>query len=399
MKAAGFKRVACALMAVVTAVTVTGGPIGRISASADTLDDLQSKYNALEQKQEALKNSLDAAQEKIDEQQKKQDKLEEKISLTQQQISVLNSQISKASAEIEKNEKEIAEKQKEIKATYKLFKERVKASYMSSDPSMLGVLLGAENLSDFIMRTELIRRVSQYDKQIVTKLKKDQKALESAKKELEKDKQTLQSAKDKLTAKQADLNSAYSKSEAAMQTLEKDQQMYKENKEEIERQMAQAEKEIQAAIAAAQKSGGGSGGGSGKYTGGRFTWPCPGYTNITCGYGWRTWDDGSSEFHKGIDISSGGIYGASIVAAASGTVLIAQNYNSNGYGCYVVIDHGGGLSTLYGHASTVVASPGQKVKKGDVIAKVGSTGWSTGPHLHFEVRKNGQHTDPMAYLK
>ncbi len=399
MKSAGLKRLVCVLMAAVTAVTITGVPIGRISASADTLDDLQSKYDALEKKQEALKDSLDEAQEKIDEEQKNQDALQEKIDLTQQQISVLNSQISKATAEIEENEKEITKKQKEIKETYELFKERVKASYMSSDPSMLGVLLGAEDLSDFIMRTELIRRVSQYDKQIVTKLKKDQKALEQAKKELEEDKATLQSAKDKLTAKQADLDVAYQDSEAAMQTLESEQQMYEENKEEIERQMAQAEKEIQAAIAAAQKRNSGSGSSSSKYTGGQFTWPCPGYTNITSDFGYRTWSDGSSEYHKGIDISSGGIYGASIVAAASGTVLIAQNYNSNGYGNYVVIDHGGGLSTLYGHTSIVLVSAGQTVKKGDVIARVGSTGWSTGPHLHFEVRKNGTPVSPWTYLK
>lgn len=398
MKRIRIKSIVCAVTALAAALAVTSSTVADISVSAGTLGDLQSKYDALEQKQRALKDSMNDTQDSINEQQAKQDKLQEKIDLTQSQISVLNAQISKAEEEISDNERQIAEKKKEIKKTYALFKQRMRASYMASDPSMFGILLGAESLSDFIMRTELVQRVSAYDKKIVDSLEKSQKALEAAQKELEADKATLQSAKDKLTAKQADLNAAYSKSESAMQTLESEKRLYAEHKEEIERQMAQAEREIQAALAAAQQSSG-SGSSSPKYDGGRFTWPVPGYTNITSGYGWRTWDDGSREFHKGLDISQGGIYGARIVAAASGTVVIAQNYNSNGYGNYAVIDHGGGLSTLYGHTSVVLVSPGQKVKKGDTIARVGSTGWSTGPHLHFEVRVNGQHTSPWSYLK
>lgn len=124
---------------------------------------------------------------------------------------------------------------------------------------------------------------------------------------------------------------------------------------------------------------------------GKFTWPVPGYTSVSSYYGKR-W----GRMHKGIDISRSGIYGASIVAADSGTVTVAGT-SSSGYGKYIMIDHGNGYVTLYGHCSKLLVSKGQKVRKGQVIAKVGSTGRSTGPHLHFEIRKNGSHKNPLSY--
>lgn len=396
MNKINIKCIMCAVVAVVIAFSVTGSGSVTLKASANTLSDLQNKYAALEKQQQALKNELSDTQNSINNQQAKQNALEKKISIIQSQVWNLNLQISRVNEDIKLKQNKIIQKQAEIKVTYEKFKERMRAAYMSSDPSMIGIILGAEDISDFIMRTEMVQRISDHDKQIVDQLKAAQKELKAAKEGLEQDKGSLQKAKDILTAKQSDLDAAYAQSETAMESLEESKKDYMANKAEIDRQMEQADREIQAIIIASQKD---NDSGSSKYTGGRFVWPVPGYTNISCYYGWRTWDDGSREFHKGMDISQGGIYGASVVAAASGTVLIAQNYNSNGYGNYVVIDHGGGLSTLYGHNSKVVVSAGQTVKKGQVISKVGSTGWSTGPHLHFEVRKNGVHTNPLPYLK
>ena len=113
-------------------------------------------------------------------------------------------------------------------------------------------------------------------------------------------------------------------------------------------------------------------------------------------YGYRIHPiTGKRKMHTGVDI--GGAYGADIVAASSGTVIIA-GYNAGGYGNYLVVDHGGGVTTLYAHASMLCVSKGQQVSRGQVIAKVGSTGMSTGPHLHFEVLINGAHTNPMNYI-
>ncbi len=133
-----------------------------------------------------------------------------------------------------------------------------------------------------------------------------------------------------------------------------------------------------------------------QYGGGTFTWPVPGWYRISSEYGPRTSPIfGKTEFHTGIDIPAA--YGESVLAAADGTVITAGWVR--GFGNTVIISHGSGLSTLYGHNSSVTVSVGQSVRKGDVVAKIGSTGYSTGNHLHFEVRLNNSHTNPWAYLK
>ena len=133
-----------------------------------------------------------------------------------------------------------------------------------------------------------------------------------------------------------------------------------------------------------------------KYTGGRFAWPVPGSQRITSYYGYRIHPVyKTKKFHTGIDVGAG--YGLAIVAAGDGVVTMATT--NGGYGKCVIINHGSGITTLYGHCSTLLVSVGDKVTKGQTIAKVGSTGVSTGPHLHFEVRVNGSTTDPLQYLK
>nr|WP_243238528.1 M23 family metallopeptidase [Merdimmobilis hominis] len=127
-------------------------------------------------------------------------------------------------------------------------------------------------------------------------------------------------------------------------------------------------------------------------------WPVPGYSKITSDYGWRF---NNTDFHTGIDISGPNIYGKQTVAVADGTVAFVQTTYTpgRGYGKYIIVDHGGGITTLYGHNSAILVSVGQKVTRGQALTQIGSTGWSTGPHLHFEVRVNGKHVNPWTYLK
>ena len=136
----------------------------------------------------------------------------------------------------------------------------------------------------------------------------------------------------------------------------------------------------------------------GEYVGGIFAWPVPGFSYISSDYGWRF---NNTNYHTGVDITGSGVYGKNIVAANTGTVAFVQTtYTPNvGYGKYIIIDHGGGITTLYGHTKEIYVKVGQKVSRGQKIAAVGSTGWSTGPHLHFEVRKDKKHTNPWPYLK
>ncbi len=141
-------------------------------------------------------------------------------------------------------------------------------------------------------------------------------------------------------------------------------------------------------------------GASDEYVGGEFMWPVPGYGYISSPYGYRTWSNGYVEFHNGIDIAKGSqssIMGAAIVASNDGVVIRAA-YNAGGYGYYIIIDHGGGRMTVYGHCNTLLVRVNDIVIQGETIATVGSTGNSTGPHLHFEIRINGSNVNPVDYL-
>lgn len=137
--------------------------------------------------------------------------------------------------------------------------------------------------------------------------------------------------------------------------------------------------------------------GNDEYVGGDFLWPVKGYNHISSYYGWRF---NNTDFHTGIDITGSGIYGKPVRAANAGKVIFVQTtYTAGkGYGKYVIIDHGGGRATLYAHMSAVSVSLGDWVAQGDKVGEVGSTGWSTGPHLHFEIRIDGKKTNPMNYF-
>jgi murein DD-endopeptidase MepM/ murein hydrolase activator NlpD len=166
---------------------------------------------------------------------------------------------------------------------------------------------------------------------------------------------------------------------------------YLANKAEIDKAMEEAQAEIDAIYAQLDPT-------DDVYEGGQLLWPAvKGSTYISCDYGWRF---SGTDFHTGIDLTGGGIYGQPILAAASGTVIYSQTtYTAGkGYGIYLMIDHGSGISTLYGHCSALAVTTGDTVTRGQVIAYVGSTGWSTGPHLHFEVRINGTYTSPWPYI-
>ena len=135
-----------------------------------------------------------------------------------------------------------------------------------------------------------------------------------------------------------------------------------------------------------------------EFVGGTFMYPVPGYTYISSYYGWRF---NGTDFHTGVDFTGSNVNGKKVVAANAGNVIFTKTTYIPGksYGKYIIVDHGGGFSTLYAHLSSVNVSVGDYVKKGQSIGNVGSTGWSTGPHLHFEIRVNGKHTNPLPYLK
>jgi murein DD-endopeptidase MepM/ murein hydrolase activator NlpD len=213
-----------------------------------------------------------------------------------------------------------------------------------------------------------------------------------------------------LDAKQSELNGLISESQKAIADISANESSAKKEKANLATESAQADAAVdqyfqeyyaeQARLAAANGGGNSannSGGSGGYQSKGNFTWPVPGVTSLSSPFGSRP-----EGYHKGVDIASGGIYGKAIVAADSGKVIQASfGGNGNGYSGYgnvVVIDHGNGYSTLYAHCSSIAVSKGSLVTKGQIIAYVGSTGDSTGPHLHFEIRVNGVANNPMNWF-
>lgn len=365
---------------------------------AGELDDLQSEYDRLEQEQEQIEENLQNAKTEKERQLEIKKQLDVQITLTREQLDTLDQRLSMLEDAIEEKEDEIAEKEKEIDENKSLFEDRLRSMQVNNTTSTLGLLFGSDSFSEFLSRSESIKRITQHDKDLVDKLVQNRKDIISAKEEIEADKEEADRTKDSIEAKEADLNVKLSEAEQQIQDLKALEEDYYENQDKIEAEKDAVQSEIDRIYAEntppPTEDNGSSGG---DYTGEGFAWPVPGYPNITSYYGWRF---NHTDFHTGIDISGYEVYGQDIVASASGRVIFSTNYYTPGvgYGRYLIIDHGNGMSTLYGHTSELYVSTGDWVEQGQPIAAVGSTGWSTGPHLHFEIRENGYDVNPLNYF-
>ena len=210
--------------------------------------------------------------------------------------------------------------------------------------------------------------------------------------ELKKENQELQEEKAALEKEQEELEKQLKEAKSSIQDLLAMQKEYEANYAEL----SEMQKQIQAELLDIYKNLNTS---NEAYVGGEMMWPVPGYSKISSVYGWRF---NGSDFHTGMDITGSGVHGAPVVAANTGTVVHTNKcpYNgySYGYGTYIIVDHGGGITTLYAHLSAIDVKIGDIVVMGQQIGRVGNTGWSTGAHLHFEVRQNGKHVNPLPYV-
>ena len=355
------------------------------------IDDLNNQYEELEEQQKEIQAQINAAKSEKDKYLAEKNQLNGQIDNTQAQINVLTDKITLLDNMIAANNASIAGLEEEIDKDYEIFRQRARASYMSGDSSTISLLLGADSFSDFLMKADITARVAENDREIIAGLEANIAELEKLQQENEANTADLNDSKGTLDEKKQQLNGQVTQIQGQIEDIDALQKEYQANKAEIDKMMAQVQREINDIYASYESQG--------EYTGGVMTWPVPGYTGITSYYGWRF---NNTDFHTGIDISGSNIYGRNIVAAADGVVIKAQQtyVQGVGYGRYLLIDHGGNISTLYGHTSQLLVSEGDHVTRGQAIAKVGSTGWSTGPHLHFEVRENGIAVNPLSgYLK
>ena len=272
-----------------------------------------------------------------------------------------------------------------------LLSERLVTLYKAGDTTYLDVLLSSNSLTDFISRYYMIAKLAEYDTKLIDKLELEKQNVEIAKNKLEQQKAEVKITKAKAEQAAVVLQNTRAVLEEKVNNLNENERSLQDEISAFKKQEAEIEARIQEVISA-------SGDYDIQYTGGKMIWPiAKGGTYITSAYGNREHPvQGIIKFHSGIDIGNAG-FGAPIVAAADGVVILASP--NGGYGNCVMIKHGDGLVTLYGHGQKILTQVGTEVKQGDVIMEVGSTGVSTGPHLHFEVRVNGACVNPLTYLR
>lgn len=345
----------------------------------------------------------------------------EKITIKQNEISDKRIEIVNIEQSIADKEDEIEKKSIEIEQLHvendlnlERFAKLARALYMYDPSETIPLLNGSDDWYNFFVYSDVIQNISgqnfdfmnqllddiHQQEQMIADLDKEISDLEKQKTDLEKEKADLEAKMTELEGEKSDLetykdaqyNDLYALA-AENQTLSDKvsnlRYAYNATVEEIE----QANKDIEEIIRQKQAANSGQT----VYSSNGFRWPLDAnFTYLTTYFGYDSWRGGN---HYGIDVGNAGIGGQNIYAAQSGTVITAYNDGSwhGGYGNYVVIDHGGGLSTLYAHCVSTAVSEGQVVNKGDVIGYVGQTGWATGNHLHFEVRVNGVATDPLGY--
>lgn len=382
---------------------------------ATTLKDKKEELNSTQQD---IKDKKEAATKKKEQKEALQEEIKQvdlEMVEIQDNISELGDKLEIKRNQIADSEEKLEEANEKKDAQYEATKKRMVQMYKSQKIGYIQVVFSSNNFWDAINRVEYVKRISRKDRSILDEYKLQIQTIKEQKQVIEEEKNELDKLQKQEIAKNEQLEAARSKKEAAMEKLAAEegklkseivnleeisenlkseiQELTRQLEEEARRRKEEEERRKQAASSSSSSSS------SGKiptqYVGGTFMWPVPGNYRVSSGYVDRTSPIfGTAEFHTGIDIPAN--YGTSVVAAADGVVITAGWVN--GYGNTVMISHGSGLVTLYGHNSSLVVSKGDSVKKGQTIAKVGSTGYSTGNHCHFEVRKDGDHVDPNIYL-
>ncbi len=441
---------------------VSSGKKSATEASAKSLNEIQAERDANNQKIAELENQITALQGSADDQKAYQETLMEQIELIRENIGLLNTELEAISSDIEATEKnigdldqKIVDQEKEIDESVELFKERLFNMYVSGNDNLASIVVGSSSFYDIMSTIEMANRMAEYDEELINGILDDIESLEKNKSELETEKLTfemkLESQEKRKKEKEAslsDLDEKMQYTQSEIDRIDREKQIAQgkvadlkkinaeydaEEKaiydaiqkaaEEKKRQEAEAERKRQEALANQQQQPATGNGGTTTDPGtpdmpadpdpyvppqntGGFMWPAPGFSYISSPFGAR-W----GRNHNGIDIGDAGIHGGAAVASQGGTVIAVSSScthdypkNDGGCGCggnygnYVLISHDGTYSTMYAHLASVNVSVGDYVSQGQVIGYIGCTGFSTGSHLHFEIRVNGYATDPMGYV-
>lgn len=388
----------CVVMAMI--LLVESAPMGYVAHADKTVDqmkddlsDLKNEAAQLEDKIAQLRKDKAAKQELLN-------TLQQRVDNTQNQIDICNQHMAEIDAKIAEINLEITKLEDEMTASKELFKKRLRATYMSGgafgDANFL-MLLETEDFSDLLAKSEFTKVISQKDKALMDEINAKIDEVQKRKNQVEEQKAAQAKVKSELDSLRKSLSSQLYEAEEAMRNLQTSEDEAIRDLNDLEAEIERFEKEIEEALKDA------SGNTNLDFGAVEFQWPCPGFYNITSKFGYRvhpvTGEKGS--FHGGTDIASRGIDNTPARAAAAGKVIVAT-YNGS-YGNYVMVyhgraDNGSEYATLYAHMWSYCVKVGDYVEAGDKLGNIGSTGSSTAPHLHFEVRKDGVRVDAMNYF-
>ena len=378
MKISGRGKALNLALSLFISLSVTG------TALADDLEDQLADLQRQAEEQQAKTNEASAKVENVSERLRQ---IQEELRVATAEYKEVKGQLDSVEDKISDNTELLQKTEADLKVKNKKLQQRVRDIYINGQISYVDVLFGAKDFADLMTRMDVLKRIIKHDYDLIMKVKEEKATVENTRAQLEKDKAEAEVLVTDAQAKKAKVEDKESEQQVLL-----DQAIYdRDTSERMYEEIMAASQEVANMIRRSQMS---SAGYSGAPAGaGGMIWPISG--PITSEFGWRTHPIfGTARFHSGLDI--GGDYGMPIYAAASGTVIYAGWIS--GYGNAVIIDHGGGVTTLYGHNDSLNVSEGENVAQGQVIAMCGSTGNSTGPHCHFEVRENGEPVSPYGYL-
>ena len=375
------------LMCAALAALLAAVPLYSALGWADSAADKRAELNDVKQQMEQMQARKEEARQKAENASAQLDEIVSSLNALQAQANELQQKNDALQSKINENQAQLEKKQREVEERMKIYRKRLRDIYINGQINYLDVLLGAKDFSDFSSRMYLLQKIISSDLAMLEQMKRDAEEINARKEQLAAEMKEIKATQTELETKKARVSKLR---EQRAQVLYKAQEEESASQAEYDRLLAISEN-ITAMLRNMESSRGGASAGRGGT--GRFMWPCNG--TITSYYGWRTHPIfGTTKYHSGMDIAVD--YGTPIQAADSGTVVYSGWLG--GYGNCVMIDHGGGLVTLYGHNDSLTVGEGQYVDKGTVIAYAGSTGYSTGPHCHFEVRLHGELTEPLNYL-
>lgn len=358
-------------------------PYANVFANPSEIDELQKSQDKLNQQIKQTQSNINKVNSEKKTVAKAIEALDSKINQAEDELSTVENQLSQLENQIAVTTRELERASNEAVNQKELLKKRVRVMYENGNAGYMSVILNSVSFSDFISRVDFLKKIVSFDTNLLNKMKSYRDSIADNRSRLASELEEKERLKKEIVEKKEQVETAKQDKEKSLKDILSD---LKELERQEDRLLAQS-KEIEKKIVALQSKE--------KYIGGELSWPAPGIYKITSQYGYRNHPIlKKKKLHTGIDIAVPS--GTEIIAANSGKVIYS-GYNG-GYGNTVIIDHGGKISTLYAHNSKLLVKVGDKVEKGKVISKSGSTGLSTGPHLHFEVRENGQHVDPMKYL-